>query len=584
MSTTATGGHYHEDLTEEVRERVKFKLWERRDISEEDETRLAVAIARNYGVNQSLLDGPVSRDYKAGKITAENVNWTGTHGSADAVQRAALPTLRARGRDGEENNPYAERYLTELEANVLGPEGMTLQMQVTQWDPDAPSEYPSGKKKKGAMVIDEQANDIVETAWHRWKGLGVCDVSGELSFHEIERLVLRSCARDGDCLIRMVRGWDNGFDFALQLIEGDALDHNFNGVLPNGNIVVMGVEMDEWKRRVAYHILTKHPGDFFVPSGNPMQRRERIDAREIIHLRFLRRIGQTRGVSWFAPVLGQMEMLNGYEEAEVTSARAEACKGGFFYSDLIPEGGFAGAPPDPTTLVRRMGLTPGQMRSLPYGVKYQEVNPTHPNGNYGEFRKGVLRGISSGLSVSYNILANDLQGVNYSSLRGGLLDEREVFKMLQSWFIVRFEMIVFKAWLEQAILARAVPLNFTRFDKYNAPYFQGRRWDWVDPSKDIDAIEKAIALGLTSLRTENAKRGNYILDVAREQQGDKAIAERFGLDWFAPKAGAPAPAAPVAPAPPEDEDPEKPGEGEGDDPENDVEGEGGSGKSEGNES
>lgn len=550
-------GEDPELATQDSRQRVNLRLWKRRDISEEDQKGRALAIALKYGVNGEdalALTGEI-RNYKGATVNLANSNWMGSHLSADAEQQNAMPIMRARARDLEENNPYAERYLTELEANVLGPEGMTLQSQVQEWDPTLEGEADPknpGKNKMGGWVPDEVANDKIEDAWFAFKEMGVCDVTGELSYHEIERLMLRSTARDGHALCRIVGRGDGGpwkgnkFGIALQLIESDALDHTYNASLPNGNFVVMGVEMDQWRRRVAYHILTRHPGDFYTPAT--AQRRERVDARDVIHLRFLRRINQTVGVSWFSPVMDLLEMLRGYEEAELISARAEAGKGGFLYSDLVPEGGFAGAPPDPTKASVKK-ITPGFIERLPYGLKFQAHNPTHPNGNYSNYRAGVLRGIASGLSVSYNILANDLTAVNYGSLRGGLMDEREVYKMLQSWFISRFEMVVFQAWLESAILAGAVKLPFFKFDKFNCPYFQGRRWDWIDPSKDIDAIDKAIAIGLTSRRTEAAKRGVYINDVAREQKADNDLAKRYGLTWgTSPLASIPAtpPEAPAA--------------------------------------
>jgi lambda family phage portal protein len=550
------------DVSQEARQRVSLKLWKRREISEEQQKGRALAIALKYGKNgeESLaLNGGDVRDYKGASVTLTNFNWMGTYKSADAEQQFALPILRARARDLEENNPYAERYLAELEANVLGPEGMVLQMYVEEWDPTAPSEPNADGTpgKPGAMVPDEQANRKIKDAWEAWKRLGTCDVSGELSFHEIERLALRSTARDGDCLIRLVRNWEgNEFGFAVQLIEGDALDVNYNTVLPNGNIVIMGVEMDVWKRRVAYHILTRHPGDFFQPQQTGKPYRERVDASEIIHLRFLRRIGQTRGVSWFSPVMDLLEMLRGYEEAELISARSESCKGGYLYSDITPEGGFSGQPPNPEDVPKKK-LTPGQIDRLPYGVKFQAHNPTHPNGNYQTYRSGVLRGIASGLSVSYNILANDLTGTSYSSLRGGLLDEREQFKMLQSWFISRFEMLIFQAWLESAMLNRKVQLPFFKFDKFNAPYFQGRRWDWVDPIKDIEAIDRAIQIGLTSRRAEVAKKGGDIRDIAKEQQQDLALESQYGLSWTANSASnKPQPGAPAK----DTEEPAQPGE------------------------
>lgn len=511
---------------------ANVRLYKRGEVTEDLRRERALTIATRYGKSHHEIAGD-AREYKGAQVNLANYNWTGSNASADSEQQHAMAPMRARARDLEQNNAYAERFLSELEANVLGPEGMNLQMQIQEWDPTLPGDPDpkTGIPKKGGMVPDEGANDKIESAWYEWKKAGVCDVSGELSYHEIERLMLRSTARDGHALCRIVRFWKgNRFGIALQPIESDALDTNYNVTLPNGNIVVMGVEMDVWRKRVAYHILTKHPGDYFTPTRPNNDRRERVPADEIIHLRFLRRVGQTVGVSWFAPVMDLLEMLRGYEEAELISARSEACKGGYFYNDMTGEAGFSGTVADPSGIKKKM--VPGQQEILPYGWKYQANNPTHPNGNYSNYRVGVLRGVASGLGCSSNVLANDLTGVSYSSLRGGLLDEREIYKMLQSWFISRFELQVFNAWYESTMINRAINLPISKFDKFNAPYFQGRRWAWVDPKKDIEAAKLAIEAGFSSHREIVAENGKYILDVAREQKADRALSDRFGLNWF----------------------------------------------------
>ena len=88
-----------------------------------------------------------------------------------------------------------------------------------------------------------------------------CSVNQRQSWLDIQRVVLRSVARDGSVLIRKVRGFDNEFRFALQVLEADLLDIDYNAQLKNGNKVRMGIELDKWERPVAYHILNGHKGD-----------------------------------------------------------------------------------------------------------------------------------------------------------------------------------------------------------------------------------------------------------------------------------------------------------------------------------
>ena len=98
--------------------------------------------------------------------------------------------------------------------NVVGPAGFTLQARVydTADQPDA------------------GANDAIEAAFARWSALGVCDVSGHSSFRDLCRMLATAAARDGEFLVRIVRGKSasNAFGIALQAIDIDRLDTKLN--------------------------------------------------------------------------------------------------------------------------------------------------------------------------------------------------------------------------------------------------------------------------------------------------------------------------------------------------------------------
>lgn len=477
------------------------------------------------------LDGN-TRSYNSGS-SVNTANWQPPSTTANAEVSQALEVTRNKARDLERNNPYIERYLEELGANIIGSEGMTLQMQIGSFD-------RATKKTR----LDPTANDIVEDGWHTWSNDPLsCDAAGFRTLDELDMLILRTTARDGNCLVEILEDYqDSPWGFAINVMEADFIDHNWNvPQLPNGNRVIMGVEVNEYSRPVAYYLLNSPPGDMrsygmFGSQWNPAgirsgKRNRRVEARNVLHFFRQQRPGQTMGISWIAPIVDQIQMLFAYEEAELIAARAEACKGGFFYSDVVGIDGNIGERPNPQSGDIEAPLSPGEMRGLPYGVKYAAVNPTHPNGNYGDYRKGCLRGIAGGLGMSYNILAGDLEGVNYSSLRGGLLDERELYKIKQRLFINRVKRRIFSEWLRVGLYSGRIPLTRQGFDYYNKPHFEGRRWDWVDPLKDINAAILARKYGFSSMREELAKRGKYVLDVFRETHGDFTLAKENGLTF-----------------------------------------------------
>jgi len=161
-----------------------------------------------------------------------------------------------------------------------------------------------------------------------------------------------------------------------------------------------------------------------------------------------------------------------------------------------------------------------------------------------------LRGLAAGLGVAAHNLTGDMTDVNYSSARIAELAEREVWMTLQDWFIESFALPVYEEWLGLAMLHGAITfdgsgkaLPFDKLQKFlNASRFQGRRWAWVDPSKEADANQKNLDQQLTSRTRLAAEQGDEFEDILDELAQEQAMISRAGLQ--------PAPKAPAAPATP----------------------------------
>jgi capsid protein len=109
-------------------------------------------------------------------------------------------------------------------------------------------------------------------------------------------------------------------------------------------------------------------------------------------------------------------MLHGYREAELVAARVAASKMGFITS---PDGDGYTEDDLEDTHAPVMSAELGSFEQLPTGMDIKLFDPTHPTSAFSDFHKAVLRGIASGLGVSYASLASDLENVNYSSIRQG---------------------------------------------------------------------------------------------------------------------------------------------------------------------
>jgi lambda family phage portal protein len=449
-----------------------------------------------------------TRNYQGAAISRLTNDWLSPVTSADQEIRSSLSRLRQRCRELERNNDYVRRFLAGLESNVLGHAGIGLQMKVEEGD--------------GSGRPDTLANDLIEKAWREWGRSDACTVTGRMTWFDVQRLALRSTARDGDCIIRMIRGAEG---FRLQLLEGDRLDINFNQETGGGNEVRMGVEIDRYGKPVAYHILSKHPADV----SQVQAKRERIPAEQVIHPFVTDRIAQTRGTPWMVSAMTRLQMLGAYEEAELTSARVSASKMGFLIKERAE--GYVGDTDEAGDTL--MEISPGTIEELPMGTTFQSWNPDHPTGNYAGFVKSCLRGIAAGLGVSYNMIANDLEGVNYSSIRAGLLDEREYYKAVQRWYIDSLIAPVFSGWLETNILNGTINLPSAKMSKFNSPgvaHWMPRRWAWVDPLKDQQASVLAVENQFKSKRQVVAEMGSDYESVLREIKQDEELAEDVGLE------------------------------------------------------
>lgn len=509
------------------------------------------------------------RDYKqVVGIGGINSDWALSSLSEDADVWQNIYALRSRSRDLFRTDCYFGKYREELWSNVFGSEGITCRMRVKEQEDrvvyaSAGKEFSQIKgehrrfkrifarqlqemeERQSATIqvgdLDLYANKVIEDAWARWKRREFCTVSGALSYNEVCQMRLLSCARDGDYFLRHVRDPSrsiNEYGYSLQLINSEWCDYYLNTKLENGNEIRMGIERDKWGKRQAYYFIQRTPMDwqFGTPGFGMTGDRKlytRIPAEEIIHYARYIDGDSTRPAPWSASVIQKSRHLDKYEEAEVVAARVSACKLGFFTSTQNAEGGEGmGDRPDPTKEAT-MDAEPGSFTGLKWGIDFKEWNPEHPNGNFDLFRKGMLRAWCAGMpGANYNIIANDLEGVNYSSGRLGMLDERELWKLIQKFDIEIAERPIFEAWLEMALMTGAIPLPLAKFDKFNRPIFRGRRWAWVDPLKEVEGSALQVANNFTS-RTRVIEDSDVDADfeqIAFELAEEKMLLDELGLD------------------------------------------------------
>ncbi len=388
--------------------------------------------------------------------------------------------------------------------------------------------------------LDLYANYQIEDAWEEW-GMRYADARRTRTYAVIRQLRLIGAVRDGDFFIRTVEDpRANEFGFTLQLINSEWCDFFYNDILPNGNVVRMGIEYQQYSwglgEPVAYYFIKRQPMDWqFSMAGafnfTTGSLHDRIPADEIIH--YCRPVDNdsTRPAPWAASTFPAARQLDQAMLAEVIAWREAACKSGFYWSDVVPEGGMEAALPNPTAGIPTQSMQPGEWRGLPFGVKAQSNDPKHPNSNVSDYRKASGQNMTSGMpGADYNTLFNDLESINFSAGKLGRVSTIEGSQMIQQNDIDTAERPIHGRWLRMALVTGAIPLPVAKFKKFNRPNFQARGFRQIDEVKEEQASAMRIANKKSSRQKECAREGQNFFRVLEDQAEEEIAMESYGMN------------------------------------------------------
>lgn len=492
-----------------------------------------------------------SRLYAAARISRLTANWPSGVTSADGELASSLSILRNRSRSLVRDTSYAKRAKKIVVNNVIG-SGVGLQAQVLN---------SRGK-------LREDVNAAIEEAYRQWSRADSCHTGGAMHFADLERAAMGQVFDAGEVFLRKhYRPFgDSKVPLALELIEAERIADEYQPATPAvGNLVRLGIEVDTFYRPVAYFIRSRHPGELRAGLDRSTEI-ERVPASDIIHLRIVDRWPQTRGEPWLHAAAKRIQDVDGYSEAEIVGARAASAYMATIESDA--DASDFGEEQDDGSL--EMELQAGLVAKLDPGERLNFVAPNRPNTAMDPFMRLMIREIAAGADVSYESLSRDYSQSNYSSSRLALLDDRDLWKVLQAWWIRSFREPFHREWIRQAILARAVRgVSVAEFaedpEKFSAALFKARGWTWIDPTKEVAAYKEAVKAGFTTVTDVIAATANGadIEDVLQQRRRELDMMEELDLDFDTtyeePEEVAPTPAA-VASAPEE-----KPDDGESED-------------------
>lgn len=485
--------------------------------------------------------------------------WRPGGGSADADLLPDLSELRERSRDLVRNAPLAAGALNTVTTNVVGTGLMPKaqpRREILGWTEDQAAEW------KGA----------VEREFASWAENASCDAARTQSFYGLQDLAFRSALENGDAfaLLPMLARPGVRYTTAVMLVEADRVSNK--GGARDTPQLAGGVQLDETGAPVAYHIRRQHPGDLtikertwdVVPAFGDASGR-----RNVLHLFAKRRIGQTRGAPYLTPVIEAFKNLDRYTEAEIFAAVANAMfaikaktpeKTGLSPLESATSGVTPGATDQPVSNWDG-SLTAGLVVDLGENEEVDSFTPGRPNSEFDPFVQAVLRQVGVALELPFEVLIKHFTA-SYSAARSALLEAWKFYRSRRAWLAEFFCQPIYEAVLAEAVARGRIDApgffadDLLRY-AYSYAAWHGDGPGSIDPLKEVQAVEKRLAIHLRTLDQEIAEDSGGDAASVLEQAGrEKQLKEKHGLGAPAAIAGA-APGAPT-PEPEPEPDPDEP--------------------------
>jgi lambda family phage portal protein len=232
--------------------------------------------------------------------------------------------------------------------------------------------------------------------------------------------------------------------------------------------------------------------------------------------------------------LVKLNELDQYDDAELVRKKTAAMFAGFI-TRQSPEDQLLGEGESDELGVAMAGLEPGTLQVLEPGEDVKFSDPADVGGSYAEFLRVQFRAVAVAMGITYEQLTGDLSGVNYSSIRAGLLEFRRRCEAIQHGVIVH-QMCrpIWRAWMDAAVLSGALTALGYAKSRQAARAWQAAKWipqgwQWVDPEKEFKALQLAIRSGLMSRSEAISSFGYDAETIDKEIAADNARADALGL-------------------------------------------------------
>jgi len=350
-------------------------------------------------------------------------------------------------------------------------------------------------------------NRRVEKRFDMWASSKDSSIEGAINFYDGQRVSLDARMVDGEMFIVMHDTIDG---LKLQYIEMDQLHE---------------IVYDAKGKATVYRFKNVSKDGLYYTTDYT-----EVKAEDVIHYYKSERPSQKRGISEYKRAILDIKNFAAYQDATIKAARARA---GIAYSVETEAGArkYGGMQDNDGKNIQAINGI--MVYYLNRGEKLNVHAPDAAADDYKVFTETVIRMIATARRVSYELAFKDYQHVNFASSRASLIQDNYHFDEEFTHIVRNVLNIVYARWLKLEIALGNLGVSFMAYkkspDKYLAPRFIPPQRAWVDPLKDILAIEKEIALNLTTQTDVAQSRGKDFDEIVQRKKEEMEMLKEAGL-------------------------------------------------------
>lgn len=425
----------------------------------------------------------------------------------------------------------AQSYLRQTRINVVGAEG-----------------------PRPTFATVQNANDRkkLEMLWEQWTKAVTDD--GINSWGAMLRSFITSWARDGRVLALIRTHTDYPFNYALRPLARDWLVSWHSAISTPVNIqiaedkgpgydLVAGKilqksgrvkgymfwgdakknrqHMDTYGGYLPYTTLVKHGAPIFIPKASVVDMLIPHEADDVIGFPGL-----------MLPIISMLLHIARLDESMAVTMEAAADKMGFITREMGSQSFGIDEDFESDEYTTPDQFERNTIEALPPGYDFTAFNPSAPNQNITDYRRMMLKNVAAALGTDYAGISGDLREVNFSSIRQGVQNARDSYKVIQKDLENTVCRPVLAGLLNAARLGGYLKISEKSYMSALRSHWQHRKWSYVDPLKEVKASETLLAMGATSLQEVCAAHGLDWRTVLAQTAEVKDEIEALGIEDY----------------------------------------------------